>query len=85
MKREVEIKTAILRKLAKTPAKYATTQEHLLGDVRLLVHPEPSRTEMENALRELDALCLISGVTDDYDGQMRWVITTAGKLELSLR
>ena len=47
------------------------------------VVPAPSRAEIETELKELDALRLITGISNKITGEMRWRITDAGQAELS--
>ena len=51
--------------------------------VQLQVVPSPSRAEIETELKELDALRLITGISNKITGEMRWRITDAGQAELS--
>lgn len=43
----------------------------------------PRRAEIETELKELDALRLITGISNKITGEMRWRITDAGQAELS--
>jgi hypothetical protein len=49
----------------------------LVDAVRLNVAPRPTLADAEAAVRRLESLRLISGVTDDITG-VTWTLTTAG-------
>lgn len=51
--------------------------------MQLQVVPSLSRAEIETELKELDALRLITGISNKITGEMRWRITDAGQAELS--
>ena len=83
MNRTAEIRLAILRDLAHVPAGLLRREEDLRCRVQLQVVPSPSRAEIETELKELDALRLITGISNKITGEMRWRITDAGQAELS--
>ncbi len=72
MNRTAEIRLAILRDLAHVPAGLLRRED----DIRC-------RAEIETELKELDALRLITGISNKITGEMRWRITDAGQAELS--
>lgn len=83
MNRSAEIRLAILRDLAHVPAGLLRRDEDIRCRVQLQIVPAPSRAEIETELKELDALRLITGISNNITGEMRWRITDAGKAELS--
>ncbi|MBS5507741.1 MAG: hypothetical protein KHX31_03810 [Akkermansia sp.] len=83
MNRSSEIRLAILRDLAHVPEGLLRREEDIRHRVQLQIIPEPSRAEIEAELKELDALRLITGISNKITGEMRWRITDAGKAELS--
>ena len=83
MNRSAEIRLAILRDLAHVPAGLLRREEDIRCRVQLQIIPEPSRAEVEAELKELDALRLITGISNKITGEMRWRITDAGQAELS--
>lgn len=83
MNRSAEIRLAILRDLAHVPAGLLRREEDIRCRVQLQIIPEPSRAEVEAELKELDALRLITGISNKITEEMRWRITDAGKAELS--
>lgn len=83
MNRSAEIRLAILRDLAHVPAGLLRRDADIRHRVQLQIIPEPSRAEIEAELQELDALRLITGISNNLTQEMRWRITDAGKAELS--
>lgn len=83
MNRTTEIRLAILRDLAHVPAGLLRRDEDIRCRVQLQVVPSPSRAEIETEMKELDALRLITGISNKITGEMRWRITDAGQAELS--
>lgn len=83
MNRTAEIRLAILRDLAHVPAVMQSLEDDIRCRVQLQVVPAPSRAEIETELKELDALRLITGISNKITGEMRWRITDAGQAELS--
>lgn len=83
MNRSAEIRLAILHDLAHVPAGLLRREEDIRCRVQLQIIPSPSRAEIEAELKELDALRLITGISNKITGEMRWRITDAGQAELS--
>ena len=83
MNRSAEIRLAILRDLAHVPAGLLRRDEDIRCRVQLQIVRAPSRAEIETELKELDALRLITGISNKITGEMRWRITDAGQAELS--
>lgn len=83
MNRSAEIRLAILRDLAHVPAGLLRRDDDIRCRVQLQIVPTPSRAEIEAELKELDALRLITGISNKVTGEMRWRITDAGLAELS--
>ena len=83
MNRTAEIRLAILRDLAHVHAGLLRREDDIRCRVQLQVVPAPSRAEIETELKELDALRLITGISNKLTGEMRWRITDAGQAELS--
>ncbi|MBS5507247.1 MAG: hypothetical protein KHX31_01290 [Akkermansia sp.] len=83
MNRSAEIRLAILRDLAHVPDGLLRRDTDIRCRVQLQIVPSPSRAEIETELKELDALRLITGISNKITGEMRWRITDAGQAELS--
>ena len=50
----------------------------LVDAVRLNVAPRPTLSDAETAIRRLESLRFITGITDDITG-VTWTLTTAGQ------
>lgn len=80
--RPLIIRRAVLTELSHTPRGYMQTQKSLVGSVRLSVCPEPTESELDDALARLEADCLIVCAVDAL-GVKRWQILAAGRAALA--
>lgn len=79
--RPLIVRRAVLTELAHTPRGYMQTQATLCSSVSLAVCPEPTDSELDDALARLEADCLAVCVVDAL-GCKRWQITAAGRAAL---
>lgn len=75
------LKIALLMELDKMPSIYVTPLVSLENAVRWAVVPQPTYTEIRQAIDELEAAGLISSVTNSLFGR-RLSITDAGRAAL---
>lgn len=75
------IRRAILTSLKQSDP-YAMPEPTLIQEVQISVAPPPSRKEVDDEIKNLEAKRLIIGRRDDVDEVFRWRITLEGKLEI---
>jgi hypothetical protein len=61
---------------------YALVENTLIQEIQVTVAPPPSRSEILEQIKWLESQNYIAGRRADFDGAMRWKITTEGQLEL---
>lgn len=80
----VKISLCILRSLRdNTPPGYAATDASLRADIYAEFDPNPTLSEIEEAITGLELKAYIVGTRSELTGARKWMITDTGKLALS--
>lgn len=83
MNHHTTIKIAILRSLKRMPKTYTMRDDALRAEVCLDVQPRPTLLELEDAITDLEQSSCIIGTRNALTGELKWMITDAGTLQLS--
>lgn len=83
MTSRANIKITILQVLDRLPAGYPQRASALRADVSLTMSPTPGTADIDLAIRELEALRMITSTTCLLTGERKYAITDAGRLQLS--
>ena len=82
MTTRANIKITILQVLDRLPAAY-TQRVSLRAEVSLDMSPSPGTADIDLAIRELEALRLITSTTCLITGERKYAITDAGRVQLT--
>ena len=83
MTTRANIKITILQVLDRLPAAYTQRVSALRAEVSLDMSPSPGTADIDLAIRELEALRLITSTTCRITGGRKYAITGAGRVQLT--
>lgn len=83
MTARANIKITILQVLDRLPSTYAQRASALRAEVSLDMSPSPGSADIDLAIKELEALRLITSTTCILTGERKYAITDAGRLQLA--
>ena len=83
MTTRANIKITILQVLDRLPAAYTQRVSALRAEVSLDMSPSPGTADIDLAIRELEALRLITSTTCIITGERKYAITDAGRVQLT--
>lgn len=83
MTTRANIKITILQVLDRLPAGYPQRASALRAEVSLALSPSPGTADIDLAIRELEALRMITSTTCILTGERKYAITDAGRVQLA--
>lgn len=83
MTSRANIKITILQVLDRLPAGYPQRESALRADISLAMSPSPGTADIDLAIRELEALRLVTSTTCILTGERKYAITDAGRVQLA--